>query len=299
MNFSSAKPLVLDARERGYAVPAFNTNGGGYDLARAALEAAQELQSPLILQVYEPNCEYRGFEYFVNLAGFLCDELKISVPVALHLDHGKTVESACRAMQAGFTSIMFDASHYPLEENIAQTAEVIKRSAQFKVSIEAEVGYVKGNEPAAEKQIGQVAIPLKPSVAAAKTSIDEVLQFTKAVEVDMLAVSIGTTHGVYQEQSDIDFELLAELRKVTAIPLVMHGTGGISLDDHRKLAAAGMAKINFGEPFRYNYVRYFNQLTDEMEHLWHPWRIMQEAKNMLADDMKQLIEALGAVGKAR
>ena len=114
----------------------------------------------------------------------------------------------------------------------------------------------------------------------------------------MLAVSIGTAHGVYQRQEKIDFDLLKRLRSSLNIPLVQHGTGGISLENLGKLSKSGMAKINFGEPFRYNYIRYFNQLSDEMEHLWHPWKIMQEVRDRLKNDTEKLIIALGAEGKA-
>lgn len=298
MKFIPAKQLVADAQKRKYAVPALNTNGGSYDITRAALEAAQELSAPLILQVYEPNCQYRGFDYFVNLANFLFDELKITVPVALQVDHGKSFGSAMNAMRAGFTSFMFDASHCPLDENIAKTKQVVREAAKFGVSVEAEVGYVKGNEPPQQKLIGRIEVPLEPSIPPAKTTVDEALRFVNEVDVDMLAVSIGTTHGVYQRQCKIDFDLLISLAKVISIPFVMHGTCGISIDDISRLSQSGMAKINFGEPFRFNYIKYFNRLTDEMEHLWHPWKIMQEVKNQIKNDMQELIKALGAAGRA-
>ena len=168
MRFVSAKPLVDAARKGGYAVPALNANGGTYDIARAALEACQELKSPCILQAYEPNLEYRGLKYFVELADFLCDELKITVPVALQIDHGKSFASALRAMQAGFTSFMFDASHDPLEENIRKTAKVVEAAKALGVSIEAEVGYVKGNEPKKEKLIGRIPVPEFPDIEASQ-----------------------------------------------------------------------------------------------------------------------------------
>lgn len=298
MRFVNAKTLVLDAQKHRYSVPALNTNGGTYDIARAALEAAQELESPLILQVYEPNCDYRGFRYFVNLAKFLCEDLKITVPVALQLDHGHSLDSVVEAMQAGFTSVMFDASHKPLEENIALSRKVMEAAKSFDISVEAEVGYVKGNEPKQQTLIGRIPVPKKPTVLPTKTSIDEAKQFVKEIDIDMLAVSIGTTHGVYQQQEEIDFDLLGQLRSSLNVPLVQHGTSGISLENLSKLSREGMAKINFGEPFRYNYIRYFNKLTDGIEHLWHPWKIMQQVKNKLKVDMKELIVALGADGKA-
>jgi len=298
MRFISAKSLVDDAREGGYAVPALNANGATYDIARAAMEAAQEMSSPLILQAYEPNLEYRGFGYFVKLAEILADELDITVPVALQVDHGHSFESALKAIKAGFTSFMFDASHYPLDENIARTRKVVEAARILGCSVEAEVGYVKGNEPKKGDLTGRVAVPEKPSIPPAKTDINEAVRFVNEVDVDMLAVSVGTTHGVYKTQTDIDFELLKALCDAVPVPLVQHGTCGISMDDVSKLVSHGMSKVNFGEPFRFNYIEYFNDLTDTMEHNWHAWRIMREIKDRLKKDMKEIIRAVGSEGKA-
>jgi len=298
MKFTNARPLVQKAMENGYAVPALNTNGGSYDIARAALEAANETHSPLILQVYEPNTEYRGFDYFVKMTTLLCDELNVTVPVALQVDHGHTFESALKAMRAGITSFMFDASHEQLDENIRKTREVVNAAKALDVSIEAEVGYVKGNEPKKEKLVGRVPVPERPEIPPAKTKVEEAARFVSEVDVDMLAVSVGTTHGVYEEQTEIDFELLREIRGAVDVPLVQHGTCGISLEDVSRLVESGMNKVNFGEPFRFKYIEYFNELTDKMEHQWHAWRIMREIKNRLKADMLELIDALGAAGKA-
>lgn len=298
MRFVTAGKIVKEAREKGYAVPALNANGATYDIARAALEAAQETASPLILQSYEPNLEYRGAEYFVKMTAMLCDELNITVPVALQLDHGHSLESTVNVMKAGFTSVMFDASHDPLDENIRKTLEVIKIARILGCSVEAEVGYVKGNEPAKEKMIGRIAVPGKPLIPPAKTEINEAKRFVESVPVDMLAVSVGTTHGVYEKQDGIDFDLLRKLRHEIDVPLVQHGTCGISMEDVSKLVKCGMSKVNFGEPFRFKYIEYFNELTDTMEHQWHAWRIMREVKNRLKTDMIEIIKALGADGKA-
>lgn len=298
MRFVSARPLVDAARDGGYGVPALNANGATYDIARAALEIAQEMGSPLILQAYEPNLEYRGFGYFVKLAGILCDELGITVPVALQVDHGHSFESAVKAMREGFTSFMFDASHDPIEENIAKTKKVVEVARVLGVSIEAEVGYVKGNEPKKEAQIGRIPVAEKPLIPPAKTDLAEAKRFVEEVDVDMLAVSVGTTHGVYQKQTEIDFDLLKRLRSEIDVPLVQHGTCGISMEDVSKLVACGMSKVNFGEAFRFNYIKYFNELTDTMEHQWHAWRIMREVKNRLKEDMREIIGAVGSEGKA-
>lgn len=298
MKFVSAKPMLEAAMKGGYAVPALNANGATYDIARAALEAAQEMQSPLILQAYEPNLDYRGFDCFVKLADMLCDELGVTVPVALQVDHGHSFETAVKAMKAGFTSFMFDASHDPLDENIAKTQRVVDVARVLGVSVEAEVGYVKGNEPKKEKLIGRIPVAEKPLIPPAKTEVEEAVRFVNEVDVDMLAVSVGTTHGVYQQQTEIDFELLKTLRSKIDVPLVQHGTCGISMGDVSKLVRHGMNKVNFGEAFRFNYIKYFNELTDSMEHLWHAWRIAREIKDLIKADMKEIISAVGSEGKA-
>lgn len=298
MKFISARPLVQDAYKKGYAVPAFNTNGASYDITRAALEAAGEMKSPLILQDYEPNLEYRGFNYFVKLAEHLYDELNITVPVALQIDHGKSYESLLKAIKAGFTSFMLDASRDPLDENIRITKRVLETAGLFGLSIEAEVGHVKGNEPKRKKLIGRIPVPEKPDTSAAKTDLEEARRFVSETGVDMLAVSVGTMHGVYREQNEIDFELLGKLRKEIKVPLVQHGTCGISLENISRLARAGMCKINFGESFRFNYIKHFNELTDTTEHLWHSWKIKRIIKDRIKNEMKELIEATGSSGKA-
>lgn len=298
MKLISAKPIVQDAYQRRYAVPAFNTNGATYDMTRAALEAAQDLKSPVIIQEYEPNAAYRGFELLAKQMEFLIDELNITVPVALHLDHGHSLGSVMRAMRAGFTSVMIDASHDPIEKNIAITRTVIEAARSIGVSVEAEIGYVEGNEPAKTKQIGRTPVPLKPTKPVPKSTPQEAADFVSKTDVDMLAVAVGTTHGVFQSQTDIDYKLIAEIRKAVPVPLVQHGTGGISLADLTRLKDAGMSKVNFGEGLRYDYIRHFLDLADNSEHFWHPWRIMQGTKDRLRESMKEIIVALGSDNKA-
>lgn len=298
MNIVAAASMVRDARERGYAVPAFNTNGANYDMTRAALEAAQETRSPLIIQEYEPNAGYRGFDYLVHQVRFLCEELRITVPVAIQLDHGHSFESVVRAIKAGFTSVMIDASHESVEDNAALTRKVLEVARPLGVSVEAEIGYVHGNEPPAESQVGRIPVPAGPTRPAAKTTPEEAADFVSRVDVDMLAVAVGTTHGVYQSQTGFDLERIRAIHSAVPVPLVQHGTGGISLADLTRLKDAGMSKVNFGEGFRYDYIRHFLDVTENSEHLWHPWRVMQEVKDRLRESMKEIIRALGSDGRA-
>ncbi|HET6452823.1 MAG TPA: class II fructose-bisphosphate aldolase [Armatimonadota bacterium] len=282
MKFCSSKELADKARVQGYAVPAFNSNGGTYDITRAIIEAAEELRSPMILQTYEPNCAYRGFEYCALQAAHLAKDAKI--PIALHLDHGMSLESVMRAVKAGYTSVMIDASHLPIEENIRATREVIAAVRPLGVTVEAEVGHVAGG--AHSHGQGNTTDPA------------EAVRFVEATGVDMLAVANGTEHGVFDLQDQIDLPLVRELRQKVSVPLVQHGTCGIPLGLVTDLVKAGMAKINFGEPFRANYIEYFKEFADTLDHKDHVWKIMEAVKDRLKEDMKAIIRALGSEGKA-
>ena len=284
MKFHSAQVLASKAREEGYAVPAFNTNGGTYDITLAAIEAADELRSPLILQTYEPNLAYRGYEHVVLQALHLAKD--VSIPIALHLDHGTSMESVQLAVKAGYTSVMIDCSHLPLEENIRNTRAVVQVMRPLRISVEAEVGHVAGG------------VHSHGRVGAATTDVAEAARLVKETGVDMLAVADGTEHGVFDVQDQIDVDLVRELRERVPVPLVQHGTCGIPLDLIRSLADAGMAKVNFGEPFRANYIAYFKEYADTLNHQDHPWKIMIAVKDRLKKDMKEIIHALGSEGKA-
>lgn len=298
MNFADAAVLVRAARDGGYAVPALNTNGATYEITRAALETAEALSAPVILQVYEPNAAYRGLDFFVRQVQALTVDLDISVPVALQLDHGKSPEVVARAVAAGLTTVMFDASHEARAVNVQRTREVVAFAHERGVSVEAEIGCVRGNEAAAAPAAGRTPVPERPPPSSEVTDPAEARAFVRETGVDMLAPAIGSVHGVYRHQDALNFELLTKLAATVPVPLVMHGTCGISATDLSRLAAGGTAKINFGEPFRYRFVELFAELTDTMAHLWHPWRIQREIKNRLCEEMKTLIQALGAAGKA-
>jgi len=284
MTFANAKLLAERASKGGYAVPAFNSNGGTYEIARAAVEAAAELRSPLILQTYEPNTLYRGFEYCALQAAHLARDA--GIPVALHLDHGTSLESVLRAADAGYTSVMIDYSHLPLQENIRGVREVIEQVRARGVAVEAEVGHVAGGAHSA----GHGDSP--------RTHPEEAARLVAETGVDLLAIANGTRHGIYDLQEDVDLDLTREIARRVPAPLVQHGTCGIPLDLVRKLVAAGIAKVNYGEPFRAGFIAYFQEYAQTMDHGGHPWKIMQACKERLKEDMKAIIRALGSDGKA-
>ncbi len=284
MKFCTASSLAQRAREENYAIPAFNTNGATYDIARAAIEAADELASPLIIQSYEPNLAYRGFEFAATQTEFLARG--VSIPIAMHLDHGSSIESAMAAIEAGFSSVMIDGSHLPLDENIRLTKQVIEAARPLGVTVEAEVGHVTGGVHS-------------HGSGAAVTDPDEAVRLVEETGVDMLAIANGTKHGVIELQDQIDLQLVKALRERIGVPLVQHGTSGIPLRLISVLAKAGMAKFNFGEPFRANYIKYFKEYARTLDHSDHAWKIAQAVKDRLKQDMKELIVALGSEGKAR
>jgi ketose-bisphosphate aldolase len=282
MKLYNARKMMETAMEKGYALPALNANGGTYDLARAILEAADELRSPVIIQAYEPNLEYRGYDYFTLLVKHLAAD--IDIPICLSLDHGKSLESVMRAVKAGFTHVMFDYASHPIEENIENTNLVTKIVRPLGLSVEAE--------------IGNIIISKDETSRAPLTSIDDIRAFIKAADVDFLAAGVGTTHGIFKVQDTINFEHIREIKKVTGdLPIVLHGTSGVSMEDISRCVKAGMNKINFGEQIRMNYIRYFNELSTSLNHEHHAWRIMKAAKDKVKEDIKEIIRAVGSDGK--
>ena len=283
MKLCNAKTLCDQAAEKGFGIPALNNNGGTYDIARAILEAAEELQSPLIIQCYGPNLEYRGFDYAGQLIRTLAADS--TIPMAIALDHGKTPASVMRAVRAGFTHVMIDYAHDPLEQNARGTQQIIDFVRPLGISVEAEIGNIIKSSDASGQR-------------AATVSLAEVKQFTSLVDVDLLAVAVGTTHGIFKEQKGIDFKLISKIAATTRVPLVQHGTCGVSLEDITRCVKAGMTKINFGEGLRMNYIRYFNEFSQTLNHEHHVWRIARACKDKLKEDIKQIIRAVGSEGKA-
>ena len=283
MKLLNAKQICDVAAAQAFGVPALNNNGGTYDIARAIIESAQELQSPLIIQCYEPNLEYCGFDYAGQLIRFLAADT--SIPMAIALDHGKSPQSVLRAVRAGFTHVMIDYADRPLDENVRGTREIINLVRPLGLSVEAEIGHIiKSSDDSSQR--------------AATVSVAEAREFAAKVDVDLLAVAVGTTHGIFREQHGLDFGLISQLRPAVKPPLVLHGTCGISLADISSCVRAGMTKINFGEGLRMNYIRYFNELSRTLDHEHHAWRIARAAKDRLKEDVKAIIRAVGSDGKA-
>lgn len=283
MKLLNAKQLCDQAAAKGFGVPALNNNGGNYDIGRAIIEASEELQSPLIIQCYEPNLEYCGYDYAGTLIRFLADNT--TIPMAIALDHGKTPQSILRAVRAGFTHVMIDYADKPLDENVRGTQQIVDLVRPLGISVEAEIGHIiKSSDDSKQR--------------APTVSVEEAKEFSSKVDVDLLAVAVGTTHGIFKEQHGLDFPLMSNIQKAVKPPLVLHGTCGVSMADISKCVKSGMTKINFGEGLRMNYISYFNEFSRTLNHEHHAWRISRAAKDRLKEDIKEIIRAVGSEGKA-
>lgn len=230
MSLVSLKPLLKDAKSKGYAVGAFNMLS--IETVRGAIKAAEELNSPMILMLAEVHMPFAPMEY---LAPVMVDAAKnAKVPVAVHFDHGLSFESTAKAIKSGFSSVMFDGSNLPIDENIRMTREIGKMAQSMGIAIEAELGHVGLAEDGNEYTLSHL------------TDVKEAVRFTGETDVDALAVSIGNLHGQYKEDPCLRFDRLEELKNAVAAPLVLHGGTGISPDDFKKCIKCGMTKVNIG-----------------------------------------------------
>lgn len=284
MPLVSCRDMVLAAYRGGYAVAQLNANGGTYDLARAILEAAREARSPIIVGCYEGNAAYGGLRYIGRNLRLMIEEYAPDVPAAIHLDHGTSYAAAAQAIQAGFTSVMVDGSKLPLAENIALTAKVCELAHACDVTCEAELGRLLSGESA----------PDHPNLAR----VEDVRALTAQVPVDLLAVAIGNSHGFYKGEPRLNMQRLREIREATEVPLVLHGTTGLSAAQVRDCIALGMAKVNLGTQLRTNYLKYYGEMISSFDHQGHPWRVGREVKNRLKAECRAFLELVGSAGKA-
>ena len=285
MPLVDAATLVRHAHRNRYAVVQVNTNGGTYDITRAIVEAAEEERSPVILGAYEVNLQYRGYAYAAMQMRFFAD--RAAVPVAVHLDHGSSLDSCRQAIDAGFTSVMIDGSHLPIDENIAAAQKVVELAKPHGVSVEAEVGELQKLKP--DGSMSEVKNLSDPQ---------EVARISRETGIDFLAVGIGNAHGFYKDAPDIRFTLLEHLAAASAVPLVLHGTTGLSDDVVRRCVSMGMAKANLGTLIRTRCVEFTRQVIDENKHQNHPWRVGLAVKDRLKPLIAQMLRTTGSSGRA-
>ena len=284
----SAKDMLQKAYEGKYAVGQFNINN--LEWTKAILLTAQENNSPVILGVSEGAAKYMcGYNTIVGMVEGMMKTLNITVPVALHLDHG-SYQGALDAMEAGFSSIMFDGSHYSIEENIAKTTEMVKLTAEKGLSLEAEVGSIGGEEDGVVGK-GEVADPAECKLIA-------------DLGVTMLAAGIGNIHGKYPENwAGLAFDALEEINAATGnTPLVLHGGTGINEEMIKKAISLGVAKINVNTEcqlaFQEATRKYIEAGKDLEGKGFDPRKLLNPGFEAIKATVKEKMELFGSVNKA-
>ncbi len=284
----STKDMLNKAREGKYAVGQFNINN--LEWTKAVLLTAQELNSPVILGVSEGAGKYMcGYKTVVGMLKGMLDELKITVPVALHLDHG-SYEGAKACIEAGFSSVMFDGSHYPINENIEKTTELVKLCNEKGLSIEAEVGSIGGEEDGVVGA-GECADPNECKAIA-------------DLGVTMLAAGIGNIHGKYPDNwAGLSFETLAAVNeKVGEMPLVLHGGTGIPEDMIKKAISLGVAKINVNTECQLTFAeatrKYIEAGKDQSGKGFDPRKLLAPGFEAIKETVKEKMELFGSINKA-
>lgn len=288
MALVSAKEMLEKARDGKYAVGQFNINN--LEWTKSILQTAQELNAPVILGVSEGAGKYMtGFKTVASMVKAMIEEMNITVPVALHLDHG-TYDGCYKCIKAGFSSIMFDGSHLPIEENIAKTKELVAVTKQLGLSLEAEVGAIGGEEDGVIGK-GECADP-----AECKKIAD--------LGVTMLAAGIGNIHGKYPANWEgLSFETLAAVKEqVGDMPLVLHGGTGIPTDMIKKAISLGVAKINVNTEcqlaFQEATRKYIEEGKDLVGKGFDPRKLLAPGAAAIKETVKEKMEIFGCIGKA-
>lgn len=222
------RDLLKDAQKGNYAVGSFSV--ANMEMVLGVLKAAEELNAPVIIQIAEVRLKQSPLELIGPLMVAAAKNAK--TPVAVHFDHGKTKEKINQALELGFTSVMFDGSHLPLEENISQTLDIIKAAREYGAAVEAEIGCVGGSEDGSE------------DIAINCTKPEDAVRFAEETGVDALAIAIGNAHGNYKSTPKLRFDILEECARLVSAPLVLHGGTGISPEDFVKCSKTGIKKIN-------------------------------------------------------
>jgi fructose-bisphosphate aldolase, class II len=287
MPLVSMTEMLNKAKNEGYAVGQFNLNN--LEFTQAILQAAEEEKSPVILGVSEGAGRYMGgFKTVVAMVKALMEEYNITVPVAIHLDHGSSFESCAKAIHAGFTSVMIDGSHLPLEENIALTKKVVELAHIHGVSVEAELGRIGGQEDDLVVEDAEAAYAV-PS---------ECERLVRETGVDCFAPALGSVHGPYKGEPKLGFDRMKEIMELTGVPLVLHGGTGIPTKDIQKAISLGTAKINVNTENQMASAKVVRQVLAEKPDLYDPRKYLGPARDAIKETVKGKMREFGSSGKA-
>lgn len=274
--------MLEKAKKGGYAVGAFNAEN--MEMIKAIIAAAEELKAPVMIQTTPSTVKYGTLETFAAITR--AEAEKVSVPVCLHLDHGASFDMAVKAIQVGYGSVMIDGSKLELDANIALSKSVADVGRACGIPVEAELGKVGGKEDDTES---------KESVY---TDPDEAKRFVEETRVDSLAIGIGTAHGVYKEKPVLNTKRISEVKEVVSIPLVLHGSSGLSDEDVCDCVKRGMCKVNFATELRQAYLKATRELLAADDSIIDPKKIGEAAMKAVKAQVEYRIKVCGCDGKA-
>lgn len=262
----NSKQMLLEAKEKKYAIPQFNINN--LEWTKTILEKCNEMNLPVILGVSEGAIKYMGgCNTVVGMVKGLIKDLNIQIPVCLHVDHGQSFELCKKAIDAGFTSVMIDASKYPLDENFRITKEVVDYAHEKNVTVEAEVGHIGGTEDNITSN-------------ANNATLEDCLEISKT-GIDSLAPALGSVHGLYKGEPNLDFKTMKEINDHLAIPLVLHGGTGIPDNDIKKAIECGISKININTELQIAWHNDVVKFVKEFESVYDPRKVIGSGKNAM------------------
>ncbi|MBE3573699.1 MAG: tagatose-bisphosphate aldolase subunit GatY [Moorella humiferrea] len=285
MDLVNPREMLIEARRGGYAVGAFNIHN--LETLQAVAEAAAEAAAPVILQATPGTVKYVGADYLVAMARVAAR--RSGVPVALHLDHATDIDLIGSCLEAGFTSVMFDGSTLPLEENIARTRQVAAMAHAKGAAVEAELGRLSGRE---DDLSGDEA-------AASYTDPEEAVLFAGATGIDSLAVAIGTAHGVYRGEPRLDFDRLKAIAARVSLPLVLHGASGLPDDYVTRCIALGICKVNIATELKLALAASLRATLAARPEETDPRHYFTPARRAVKDVALGKMRLCGAAGRAR
>lgn len=284
MPLVSMNEFLPQAKAGKYAVGQFNMNN--LEFAQAIVEAAMEEKSPFIFGVSEGALKYMGMEFTVAIARAAAE--KSGLPIALHLDHGSSFEVAMACIRAGFSSVMFDGSHYPFEENIRLTKEVVKAAHAMGVSVEGELGTIGGVEDDISVDEANASLA-KP---------EEAIRFYEETGVDCLAIAVGTAHGMYSAEPNIRHDIIEEVTRAIPVPVVLHGGSGVPDEMIKRAIQAGVGKINVNTENQVACTDAIREVLNKDAKVYDPRKYLTPARKAMVEVVRSKIQLFGSNNKA-
>lgn len=271
----NSKEILLAAKNGHYAVPHFNINN--LEWTKYILEEMEHLQKPVILGVSEGACKYMGgFDVIVGMVKGLLKDLNITIPVCLHVDHGTSFETCQKAIDAGFTSVMIDASRLPLEENIRLTKEVVDYAHSRGVTVEAEIGHIGGTED-------------NITNTSNNAHLDECITLVKETNIDSLAPALGSVHGLYKGEPNLDFKTMKEISEHLEVPLVLHGGTGIPEYQIKEAISCGINKININTELQIAWHDAVSKFIEENPNIYDPRKVIGSGEKAIKEKIEEKV----------